>query len=156
MKAMSLRGGALSPSPARAGEILRLMSEERIEAVRRIYEGWGRGDFSVSVPLFDEHVVFVLGPDFPDAGAYLGREALADYTRALLEAWTRFTLEAEEMIDAGDSIVVAVVQRGVGDSSGTPTEFRYFQVWTFRGAKAVRLEGFREREEALAAAGLPL
>jgi hypothetical protein len=49
-----------------------------------------------------------------------------------------------------------VVPLSLNDSSGTPTEFRYFQVWTFRGAKAVRLEGFREREEALAAAGLPL
>jgi ketosteroid isomerase-like protein len=130
------------------------MSAEKVEAVRRVYERWSEGDFTASVPIFDEHVVFVLGPEFPDAGAYLGREAVAEYTRALLEAWTRFTLEAEEIIDAGDSVVVGVVQRGVGDSSGTPTEFRYFQVWTFRGSQAIRLEGFRERDEALEAAGL--
>jgi ketosteroid isomerase-like protein len=78
-------------------------------------------------------------------------KAVAGYTRGLLEAWTRFTLEAEEIIEAGHSVVVSVLQRGVGDSSGTPTEFRYFQVWSFRGPRAIRLEGFRERAEALAA-----
>jgi len=130
------------------------MSEEKVETVRRVYERWSEGDFAASVPVFDEHVVFVLGPEFPDAGAYLGLEAVAGYTRGLLEAWTKFTLEAEEMIDAGDSVVAAVVQRGVGDSSGIETEIRYFQVWTFRGPTAIRLEGFRERGEALEAVGL--
>jgi ketosteroid isomerase-like protein len=130
------------------------MSDQNVEAVRAVYESWGKGDFSASVPLFDEHVLFVLRPEFPDAGTYVGPEAIAGYTRGLLEAWTRFTLEAEEIIDAGDGVVAAVLQRGVGDSSGTPTEFRYFQVWSFRGQKVIRLEGFRERSEALAAAGI--
>jgi uncharacterized protein len=130
------------------------MSAENVEAVRSVYERWGNGDFSASVPLFDEHVLFLLGPEFPDAGTYVGPEAVAEYTRGLLEAWTRFTLEAEEIIDAGDSVVVGVLQSGVGGSSGTPTEFRYFQVWSFRGPKAIRLEAFRERADALAAVGI--
>jgi hypothetical protein len=31
---------------------------------------------------------------------------------------------------------------------------RYFQVWSFRGDKVIRLESFRERVDALEAAGL--
>ena len=49
---------------------------------------------------------------------------------------------------------MAVLQRGVGDGSGLATEFRYFQVWSFRGRKVIRLENFRERAEALEAVGL--
>jgi ketosteroid isomerase-like protein len=52
-------------------------------------------------------------------------------------------------------VVAAVRQRGVGSGSGAATEFRYFHVWSFRGAKVIRLENFRERAEALEAAGLP-
>jgi hypothetical protein len=51
-------------------------------------------------------------------------------------------------------VLVGVLQRGVGDESGAATEFRYFQVWSFRGRKVIRLENFRERAEALEAVGL--
>jgi ketosteroid isomerase-like protein len=130
------------------------MSQENVEVVRDVYERWSQGDFRASLDVLDPLVLFVLRPEFPDAGTYLGRERLAEYTRGLLEPWTRFTIEAEEIADAGDSVVVAVLQRGVGDGSGAATEFRYFQVWSFRGRKVIRLENFRERAEALEAVGL--
>jgi ketosteroid isomerase-like protein len=130
------------------------MPEEHVEAVRRVYEGWAEGDFSASVDIFDPHVLLVMRPEFPDAGTYLGIEGVRDYTRDFLEPWTRITIEAEEITAAGDSVVVAVHQRGTGGGSGVPTEFRYFHVWTFRGDRAIRLESIRERDQALEAVGL--
>jgi ketosteroid isomerase-like protein len=47
-----------------------------------------------------------------------------------------------------------VRQRGIGSTSGVPTEMRYFTLWTFRGRRVIRIESFRERAEALEAAGL--
>ena len=130
------------------------MSEENVEVVRDIYERWREGDFRTTVDAFDPLVLFVMRREFPDAGTYLGQERLAEYTRRFLEPWSRITIEAEDITEAGDSVVVAVRQRGVGEGSGAATEFRYFQVWSFRGRKVIRLEGFRERAEALEAAGL--
>ena len=49
---------------------------------------------------------------------------------------------------------VSVHQRGVGRTSGVPTEMRYFTLWSFRGRKVIHLESFRERAAALEAAGL--
>jgi ketosteroid isomerase-like protein len=63
-------------------------------------------------------------------------------------------VEAEDIAEAGDSVVTTVRQRGVGKESGAATELRYFQVWSFRGPKVIRIENFRERAEALVAAGL--
>jgi len=40
------------------------------------------------------------------------------------------------------------VQRGTGDASGAATEFRHLKLWSFRGDKVIRLENFRERDEA--------
>ena len=130
------------------------MSQENVEVVRSVYERWSQGDFRGGLDVLDPLVLFVLPPEFPDAGTYLGVERLAEYTRGLLEPWTRFTIEAEEIADAGDSVVAAVLQRGVGDGSGAATEFRYLQVWSFRAGKVIRLENFRERAEALGAVGL--
>ncbi len=130
------------------------MSEENVEAIRAVYEGFGNGDFRASLDVFDPHVLFVQNPGLPESGTYLGLKRLAEYTRGFLEPWTHITIEAEEITDAGDTVVAAVYQRGVGIESGARTEFRYFQVWSFRGGKVIRFENFRERSEALDAAGL--
>ena len=130
------------------------MSAERVETMRRIYDGFGRGDFSAPVLLFDKHVVLVLRRRFPDAGVYVGPEAVADYTRDLLKGWTDFKIKGEEFIDAGDSVVVQVLQIGVGATSHAMTELRYYQVWTFRGESIIRVESISTREEALAEVGL--
>ena len=130
------------------------MSEARIEAVREIYEEWRKGDFRGGVDLYDPLALLVQGAGFPEAGAYLGLERIGEYMQTFLEAWERVTIEAEDLVSAGDSVVAAVVQRGVGRGSGAPAEFRYFQVWTFRGDKVVRLDVLRDRVAAVEAAGL--
>jgi ketosteroid isomerase-like protein len=129
------------------------MSEENVEIVRRVYERWSQGDLR-TVEVLDPLVLFVLPAEFPDAGTYLGLDRLAEYMRGFLEPWTRLTIEAEEILEAGDTVVVGVRQRGVGGESGIPTEMHYFTLWSFRGRKVIRIESFRERAEALEAAGL--
>jgi ketosteroid isomerase-like protein len=124
-----------------------------LELVRGVYDRWGAGDFS-SGEVFDPLILFVMGEGLPETGTYLGAEELAGYMRGFLEPWERITIEAEEMIEAGDSLFVAVTQRGTGHGSGAATELRYFHVWTFRGGKAIRLETVRDRAVALAAAGV--
>jgi ketosteroid isomerase-like protein len=130
------------------------VSRDYVEALRRVYEDWGRGDFSAGPELFDPWVVLVLRPEFPDAGAYLGAEGIRGYMRRFLEDWDHAVIEAEEFIGAGDNVVVGVHQRAAGKGSGIPVDMRYFQVWTFRGGAVIRIESVREREEALEAAGV--
>ena len=130
------------------------MPPQNVELIRGVYERWSAGDFRASVELFDPLVLLVMRPEFPDAGTYLGLERVAEYTRGFLEPWARIAIEAEEIADAGDSVVAAVCQRGVGSGSGAPTELRYFHVWSFRGGKVIRLETVRERSEAFEVAGL--
>ncbi len=130
------------------------MSEEKVAIVRRIYEEWGRGNFRAGTELFEPHTLLVLRPDFLDAGAYLGLDGIGRYMRAFLGAWEDLVIEAIEFIDAGDSIVVGVRQRGTGRGSGAPIEQTYFQLWTFRGGTVLRIENILRRGEALEAAGL--
>jgi ketosteroid isomerase-like protein len=130
------------------------MSQEKVEVMRRIFDDSGRGDFRAAAERFDPHVLLVLRPEFPDAGLYVGPAEIAKYTRDLLASWESFVMEGEDFVDAGDSVVVQIRQRGVGVSSGVVTEVRYFQVWTFRGDAIIRIESIREREQALEAVGL--
>ena len=85
---------------------------------------------------------------------YIGPEGIREYMLGILAAWKSLTMAAEEFIDAESSVVVAVYQRGLGRESGASGDMRYFAVWTFRGRAVIRLETFRDRAEALEAAGL--
>ena len=136
------------------------MSQENVEIVRAVYDRYREGDFRASADLLDPHVILVLGKtgqwglDIPEGGCYVGREGVAEYTRGLLKPWNAFSMEAEEIVAVGDSVLVNVHQRGVGRTSGVPTELRYLTLWSFRGRKVIRIESFRERHEALEAIGL--
>jgi ketosteroid isomerase-like protein len=131
------------------------MSQENVEALRAIYDRFSEGDFRASVDLLDRRIVFLPLPESPEAQVYLGVEEVAAWMRrTLLEAWADLTMEAEEFISAGDSVLVSVRQRGVARISGIPTDAHYFTLWSFRGSKVIRIENFQERDEALEAAGL--
>ena len=120
-----------------------------MEAVRGIYDRWGDGDFRASVDLFAEYVLMVVGPGFAASGPYLGAEAIGRYVRdELLRTWADFTIKAEKIRPAGDSVLVSVRQSGVA------TDAPYFMLWTFCGGKVVRFETFAEEADALEAAGL--
>jgi uncharacterized protein len=130
------------------------MSDEDVDAVRRIYEQWAEGNFRAGVDLYDPHILLVQGQELPESGTYLGLDGVRDYMATFLEAWERVTIEAEEIFAAGDSVIAKVVQRAIGKGSGTPAELKYLQVWSFRGGRVIRLDVIRDREEALKAVGL--
>lgn len=132
------------------------MSERNVDIVRRIYDGWSRGDFGVGLEDYDRYVLLVLRPEFPDPGPYLGRMAIGGYMRnQFLADFENATITGEEFIDAGDTVVVRVRQAAAGATSGLPVEMTYYNVWTLRGGTVIRIENIMEREDALAAAGLP-
>jgi ketosteroid isomerase-like protein len=126
------------------------VADERVQTVRGIYGEWARGNFRAGVELFDSHLIFVEGVG-PDGGVYVGVEAVKSFMRGFLGVWARVTIEAQELISAGDTVLVHVHQRATGNAQGVPGELDYFQVWTFRGDRVIRLDNVSGREAALAA-----
>jgi hypothetical protein len=51
-------------------------------------------------------------------------------------------------------VFVKVRQSGIGRGSGVPVETAYFQLWTFRGSRVIRLESILSEKQALEAVGL--
>jgi ketosteroid isomerase-like protein len=131
------------------------MSQRNVEIVRGIYERWGRGDFRAGVELYDPFILFVLRPEFPEAGAYCGLDEIRRYMREdFLADFEGAAIIGEEFLDAADSVVVRVNQQATGPRSGAEVRMRYYQAWTFRGGFVIRIESIKTREEALEAVGL--
>ena len=73
---------------------------------------------------------------------------------AWVESFEGHTIEATEIIDAGDKVFVAILQRGRPRGSQTVVEGHWWSVLTVREGVLTRGEVFPERTQALEAAGL--
>jgi ketosteroid isomerase-like protein len=130
------------------------MSEQNIEIVRGIYDGWARGDFAAATRHYHEGTVLVMRPEFPEAGTYRGLEGIRGYMKGFLAAFDRVTIDAENLVGEGDGVVADVHQVATGKGSGATVEMRYCQAWILREGRVDRFESIQDRADALAAAGL--
>jgi len=128
------------------------MSQEHIDALRSVYKQFARGDFSAYSELPDDFEL-VLAPEMPDAGSYRG-DAARRWLRSWVESFDRLTVEAVEFTDAGDQVMIELLQRGWLAGSEDAVELSTWAVSTARDGAAVRSELFLSRAEALEAAGL--
>ena len=63
-------------------------------------------------------------------------------------------VEADEVIDAGDEVVVVARQTSRGKASGAAVVNHLVLVWGVRRGKVTYLDAYRTKTEALAAVGL--
>jgi ketosteroid isomerase-like protein len=129
------------------------MSQDDVELVRHIYEGWARGDFLWKVDAFHPQVEFEL-PDWPDPAHTRGLEAMWQAWRAVLGSFDDFRTEPVEVIDTGQQIVVLNHIRARGKGSGAAVSADSATVWTVDAGKVVRLAVYWDAAKALEAAGL--
>jgi ketosteroid isomerase-like protein len=116
------------------------MSRENIEALERVYASWRQGRFTTS-EIFDPEVEVTWSPDGLDTiGTTKGLEALSTRARRWFEALEDVRFEPERYVDLGDQVLVVVVMRARGRSSGIDVADRYGHMWTMRHGKAIRLE----------------
>jgi ketosteroid isomerase-like protein len=71
------------------------------------------------------------------------------------EAFERVDFAIEDLVDAGDKVVAFIRIVGRGRSSGVAIDQRIPTVWVVRGARVVRVKGYRDDADAPEAAGLP-
>ena len=126
------------------------MSQANVETVRRFADAYLGGEMEEALAHLDPEVAYK-----PiEAAAMVGRDAVRSSLRRWEEDWEDLEATPEDFIDAGDRVLVPVMFRGRGSGSGIAVEGRYYQVLTVRDGRVVRWEEFRERSDALAAAGL--
>jgi ketosteroid isomerase-like protein len=143
------------------------MSQEEVELVRRLYAE--EGSLGVVVNPDDERAVLDrlfrdyyeeqfevrMPPDYPEGEQVLrGREGMSRLSAMLRDTWSEFRFEPERVLDAGDRVVVLVRVVAEGGVSGVPTERETAHVWTARHGRLSSIQIYRDRAEALKAAGL--
>ncbi len=131
------------------------MSQENVELARKGLEALNRGGPDAVIDLCDPAVEWIAIPGFlPDAEDFHGHAGVRAWFEKVGESLTELHWEAEEILDGGDRLLVALKLRAAGRASGVEGEFRIFQAWTIRDDKLIRLESYLSRDDALQAAGL--
>src|SRR5262245_57407885 len=126
------------------------MSEENVERVRKSLDAYRRGDYAAASAWLAPDVVWEVGQELPADGPAAVRELWERWDND----WEELETVADEILDAGEHVVVAIRYRGRGRGSGVEVSDRQFEVHTFRDGLCVRKVDFTKRTEALNAAGL--
>jgi ketosteroid isomerase-like protein len=134
------------------------MSQENVEALRRLYGESAKGDLWALRELADPNIEWewsarmasiVGGPR-----VYRGLDEVGATTLEWIEFWDFYWMTAEDFIEADDEIVVPMLLHARTASTDSVLEQRITAVWTFRNGRAVRVRYYDDRAEALEAAGL--
>jgi ketosteroid isomerase-like protein len=132
------------------------VSRKNVEFVARLYELYGRGEIDELLAGVDPDVEVDLSDRLPDQGILRGHDGYRSFLEKGFEIWADFRVEVEELLDAGDAVVVLTRSVAVGEGSGAQVEERIAHVVWLRDETAYRLKVFTSREQALQAAGLPV
>ena len=109
-----------------------------------------RGDLDALVELYDPEAVF----ETLLLGTHHGNEAIRLIYEENQKTLSGYDVIPVELIDAGDSVVAVAQTVGSGPASEIAVDDRFAFVFTFKGNRIVREQAFRNRDEALQAAGL--
>jgi len=143
------------------------MAQENVEIVRRIYEA-----LDLSVPgsvssfggspesirgLIDPGIEWQGPREFPDlAETVYGYEGMERYGAKVAEALDDYRMVPERFIDAGDDrVLVFSREGGRGKGSGAEVQTHLTaHLWMLKDGKALRMQSYWERADALDAVGL--
>ena len=119
------------------------MSDENVEVVRRFLAA----DMDEALRHADPGIVWNPIEESPARG----HEAVRASSTSWKSEWDDYELIPEAFADLGDRVVVTVLLRGRGRGSGIEVDARFYDVYTLRDGKIVRMDQFADESEALAA-----
>lgn len=134
---------------------LEAMPAQNVELLRRYYELLNETG-EPALELVHSEIEIQMFEGSPLAGPYEGHDGVRkwrDDTFDVIDAWR---VEIDEVITGEDPDTVVLLQRFVGRMKHTdlPVNFPLAVVVRFRDGLIARFDGYRERKEALAAAGM--
>jgi ketosteroid isomerase-like protein len=127
---------------------------DNLDVLRAMHEAFNRRDFDSVIDFLHPEVELHPGIEGLDTRvSYRGREEWRQYIELISEAWDTQTIEVQEIIEAGDRILVDERWHVTG-RQGIELDFHVTDVYAFRDGLVVRIDGFADKTEAREALGL--
>jgi ketosteroid isomerase-like protein len=131
------------------------MTQENVEIVRRAFAAASEGSgVEELMPYLDPGIEWTTTGAFLEPATYRGHEGVRHYFGLMENEFEDLRNEAEELIAAGEQVVVCSRVSGRGRRSGARVELLLHSVGSVRDGKIVRVRNYPSKAEALEAAGL--
>jgi ketosteroid isomerase-like protein len=132
------------------------VSQADADTIRRAFETWNEeGAAAVVERYWTEDAVYREMPGWPDAGVFRGREEVLERMLSLVEFMGPIEVQLEELIEADDGRLVAVV-RMVGEATQPSTSYTqsFAVVHRMRDGRVAEADYYLEPAHALDATGI--
>ena len=126
------------------------MSQKNVEIVRACINALQKGDAETALSSFSGEVIF----EPLVAGPYYGHAGVVEQWSVFIGEFDDYWFAGEELIDAGDRVVLLWRHGGVGKASGIPVEDTGATVFGLKDGQIAHARVYADRAEALQAAGL--
>jgi ketosteroid isomerase-like protein len=131
------------------------MSQENLELAGRAYAAMNSGDLEALLALMHPEVEAIPRLVGVEGGeSYRGHEGVREWWQSIRTAFPDFNLTVLETRAATDSTIGNLRFQGHGAGSGVPFEDTIWLVARWRDGKATWIKSYRNRGDALEAAGL--
>jgi ketosteroid isomerase-like protein len=133
------------------------VSGENAELLKRAVDAYNRRDLDALLRELDPGIEWL--PALPGllggaAQVYRGHAGIAQMFHDLFEVLDEIRFEYSDVRDHGDRVIAIGQIRVRGKASGAETESPYANVAELRDGKGIRIRGYLEPADALAAVGL--
>lgn len=125
------------------------MSSENVALARAAYEALARGEIDAALAPLDPEIEWHMSHRFGSGRVFHGHAGVREVLAMFAERLEGFRAEPKEFIDGGEKVLVRVRLCGRDRSRGEDIAYDLVQVWTTRHGKAVRLDVYDTRAEAL-------
>jgi ketosteroid isomerase-like protein len=135
------------------------MGRREVELVRAVYSSHEVRDTPGLLDLLAPDVEWVQAEGHPYAGERPWRgheEVVAHVVTPVNEDWDHFITRVDEIIDAGDRVVVTGHYTGTYRSTGRSIDAAVCVIYTLRDDRIVRFHQFCDTAQLRAAMGMPL
>ena len=129
------------------------MSQENVERVRETFEAFGRGDLRAALQHVRLEVRTHRIAPLPDPKNYSGPAGMLMAWGEWTGPFEEFELEVGELIDAGDSVVAEIRQRGRRKDNGELEEGKLWFVCTFYEGEMVQWDMLASKFQAFKGIG---
>jgi ketosteroid isomerase-like protein len=146
-------GASLLATHPGARDTRRTVSQENVEIVQRFVDHMNETGEPPWADI-DPDAVFVIDAESFLGGDYRGHEGIRKLLRLTDEVFDQLVYEVDDMVDAGDSVLMLGRVRARGVQSGATGAQHGAIVFQVRDGLIVAYRSYLDREEALAAVGL--
>ena len=123
------------------------MGDSDAEVIRGVYEAFGRGDIPGVLGSMSQDISWHVPEELPHGMDARGPEQVGGFFQQLASKWDGLTVDIEDLLAAGDPVLVLAEVRG--KFAGIDTGYRAAHVWTLQGGKAVRFEEYVDQPREL-------